>query len=283
MKKIMRRVNPRVYTREYYLNDCSGYQEFQQSWGEELEPRFVEIIDKIPVKKGDLVLDIGCGRGELVLWATQRGARAVGVDYSAVAIKLANSARCRWPKKNRKATKFKQMDAKQLKFPDQSFNLIIMSEVWEHIYPEEQEIALKEMKRVLKKTGQIFIHTAPSRWFNDYTYRFWCYPMSSLMVGVCNLFKKNDNYPNLAPWSQIRSDSHQLMHVAEPDYFSMKKLFNKMQLKGSIKSTNVTVLKPELSWKDKLFNALVYLHPLGTKFPFNVLWGNDFFVLLQKS
>jgi len=75
------------------------------------------------------------------------------------------------------------------------------------------------------------------------------------------------------------------MHVNEPDYFSLCRLFQKTGFRGSIYSTNITVSKPLISWKDRLYNMLVYLNPLSYYFPFNIIWGmiimpylkNDYF------
>lgn len=277
-----RRVDPNLYKREYYLQAASGYQEFRNSQGKVLEPRLREIVSKIPEVKGLKVLDIGCGRGELVFWGARSGVALVtGVDYAKSAIDLAASAKAKLEKEIRKKVSLKKMDAKKLNLANNSFDAVFLIEVLEHLYPEEQESVFKEIDRVLKGDGFVFIHTAPSRWFNDFTYRFWCYPLSTLLVGVYNkLYSKK--YGNLAKWKDLRSKYHRLMHVNEPDYFSLKKLFSKFGFVGSIKSTNITVNKPILGWKDQLFNFIVYLSPISDYYPFNIFWGNDFYAVLKK-
>ena len=41
------------------------------------------LIKNLDIKHGDRVLDIGCGRGELVFWSAIKGADVViGIDYS---------------------------------------------------------------------------------------------------------------------------------------------------------------------------------------------------------
>jgi len=278
----MRRVKPSLYTREYYLTDCTGHEEFKKTWGRKLEPRLKRIVREIPIRRNMKILDIGCGRGELVFWAARKGAEVVGIDYSQEAIKLAQEAKEKRSQEDRKKISFLLVDAKDLKFPDKSFDAVFLVEVFEHLYPEEQEKVFKEVLRVLKKEGFVFVHTAPARWFNDYTYRFYCYPVSTLIVSLWNKLKGR-NYGNLQPWKELRIPSHKIMHINEPNYFSLKKLFNKHGFLGKIRSTNITVLKPELSWKDKLFNSLVYLYPLGNYFPFNIFWGNDFLSVLKRK
>lgn len=279
----MRRVSPSLYTKEYFLEDCTGYEEFKRSWGKTLEPRLKRIVKEIPLKKGMEVLDVGCGRGELVFWAARRGAkRVVGIDYSRDAVKLAREAHKSYSPKIRKKTEFKIMDAKSLKFEDEAFDCVFLSEVIEHLYLEEQDKVFAEISRILKKNGFVFVHTAPSRWFNDYTYRFWCYPISTLLISLWKVLT-GKTYPNLAPRDKLRTKSHKVMHVNEPDYFSLRRLFKTYGFTGAIRSTNVTVLKPILSWKDNIFNAFVYLSPLSNYPPFNIFWGNDFITVLKKK
>lgn len=278
----MRRVAPSVYTRKYYTGDCSGYKEYEKSWGRILESRFKEIVKETPSVKGKKILDVGCGRGELVFWLAKNGAKeSIGIDYSTNAIYFANKAKKRYSKKIQDGVGFEIMDAKNLKFADRYFDGVLFVETLEHLYPEEQELVLKEIFRVLKHNGFVLVHTAPNKIFNDLTYRFWCYPLSTVIVGVYNLLTKN-NYGNLDSPTKIRTYSHKVMHVGEPTYFSLKLLFNKAGFKGKVRSTNVTVNKPEISWKDKFFNTLVYLYPLSKYFPFNIFWGNDFICVLTK-
>jgi ubiquinone/menaquinone biosynthesis C-methylase UbiE len=278
----MRRVNPRHYTEKYYLSGCTGYQEFRKYWGKVLETRLERLAGIILSVEDKKVLDIGCGRGEMVFWASRNGAsQAVGIDYSKSAVSLARKALKKQPKEVRGKVQFKQMDAKNIKFKDNSFDAVFLIEVLEHLYPEEQELVMKEVDRVLKDDGFVFVHTAPGRLFNDYTYKFWCYPISTVLVAVSNLLTQND-YGNLARPENIREPMDDILHVNEPDYFSLKKLFVKNGFCGKIRSTNITIAKPVHSWKDKLFNSLVYLMPLSYWPPFNIVWGNDFYSILRK-
>lgn len=279
----MRRVNPRVYTKDYYLNDCSGYDNWKQSCGKDFEPRFKRIIKEIPSVKNLRILDIGCGRGELAFWCAREDAKEViGIDYSKNAINLANEALIHYEKNIREKVSFKVGDGKDLKFRDKSFDAVLLTEVLEHMYPEEQELMFNEISRVLRDDGFVFIHTAPSRLFNDFIYKYWCYPAGSILVLVNNLVT-GKKYSNMVKPSKLRSYYHKIMHVNEPDYFMLRNLFEKSGFIGEIRSSNVTVLKPIISWKDSLFNLLIYLYPISNKYPFNIIWGNDFYALLKKN
>ena len=278
----MKRVDPKVYTKDYYLNDCSGFNEFKQSFGKTLELRFVELIKYFDIKANTRVLDIGCGRGEMVFYAAGKGAEAVGIDYSKDAIALAKVAQKKQQKTIQNRTKFIFMDAKKLKFKNSYFDLVIMTDVVEHLYPEELDLVFKEIKRVLKSKGKLVIHTAPNKTFNNITYKYYCYPIASLIAFVWNTVVRK-SYPNIASPKEIRTDSHSIMHINEPTYFSLDKLYKKYKFKGSLISTNVTVKKPSLSLKDSSFNFIVFLHPFSKYFPLNILFGSDFVSILTND
>lgn len=278
----MRRVNPKVYTKDYYLNDCTGYEEFKKSYGNKLELRFIELIKHFEVKPNTKVLDIGCGRGEMVFFAAKHGAEAVGIDYSKSSMELARVAWNKQSKKVQDKTKFLHMDAKNLKFNDNFFDLIIMTDVVEHLYPEELDLSFKEIKRVLKSNGKLIIHTAPNRLFNDIFYKFYCYPMGSLLTSLWNFINRS-NYPNIASPNQIRTDSHLIMHINEPTYFSLSRLYKKYKFEGELNSSNVTIRKPILGIKDVIFNFLVFMDPISRKFPFNIFCGSDFISTLTNK
>lgn len=279
----MRRVDPALYTEEYYLKDCSGYGEFKKSKGKSLEPRMEVITRETPSVKGKRVLDVGCGRGELCLWAARNGAKkVVGIDYSREAINLAKKTLSNQPVEIKKRVEFRFVDIKNIKYKSRSFDLIFFIEVYEHLYPEELKIVFTLFSKILTDNGYLVVHTAPNRFFNDYAYRWWCYPVGNIIVSIWNVSKKA-RYGKMPHWRGIRPKSHLLMHVSEPDYLSFRNLIRQSGFKGKIRSTNITVKKKEISWKDKLFNFFVYLHPFSNYFPLNILWGNDFLSILRKK
>lgn len=278
----MRRVDPKVYTKEYYLTDCTGHEEFKKNSGDKLGVIFNEYIKYIKILKGMKVLDIGCGRGELVFYSASKGAVVVGIDYSTASIRLAKEAQGKKNKDIQTKTRFIKMDAKNLKFPDSHFDLVIMTGVVEHLYPEEMDIALGEIKRVLKPNGKLFINTAPNKVFNDICYLFYTYPVSTIITSLWNFFTQK-RYPNISKPDKLRKHSHSIMHINEPTYFYLFNLFRMFKLVGNIFSTNITVIKQPQSLKDVLFNFIVFLHPISKHFPLNILFGSDFTAVLVNK
>ena len=155
-----------LYTEEYFLNACEGYEEFVESQGERLSRRLSEAFAYAEVKPGMKVLDVGCGRGEILRHVTKLGARAYGVDYAEVAVKLSREATRDEPT----PIGVYRTDAKRLPYPNGTFDRILMFDVVEHLFPWELDASLKDIQRVLKPQGMIVVHTAPNRWYDQYAY-----------------------------------------------------------------------------------------------------------------
>jgi ubiquinone/menaquinone biosynthesis C-methylase UbiE len=122
------------------------------------------------VGAGQTLVDIGCGRGELLVAAVAAGAdRAIGVEYASAAMELANNTIHRHGLADR--CRLVHADARQLPLPDNSAEHVTMLDVVEHLTVEELRLALAEARRILVPGGQLFIHTMPNRLIFSVTYR----------------------------------------------------------------------------------------------------------------
>src|SRR3990172_1763304 len=83
-----------LYTEDYFLTACEGYEEFVESHGEHLSRRLTAAFDVASVEPGMRVLDVGCGRGEILRHCAQLGARAHGIDYADVAARISRDVAC---------------------------------------------------------------------------------------------------------------------------------------------------------------------------------------------
>lgn len=162
-------LSPDLYTREYFTTDCEGYDLFVKG-----EKRIPERIEEALEAAGDLdgrwILDIGCGRGELVCEAALRGAHAVGIDYSEAAIGLSRERSEMLEPDARSRIRFDKADAKGLAFEDGSFDVVFMVDVYEHLHQFEIEHTLREVSRVLRPGGSLIVHTGPNTWFYRFGY-----------------------------------------------------------------------------------------------------------------
>jgi hypothetical protein len=91
------------------------------------------------------LLDVGCGRGPIVAYARNIGIEAFGFDWSKWAINEGRFARC-------KSEWLRCHDAtKPWPYPNNSFDLLIALDFWEHIYVEDLDFVISEMFRVAHK------------------------------------------------------------------------------------------------------------------------------------
>jgi SAM-dependent methyltransferase len=152
-------VRPERYDEAYFLNSCEGYEEFIVSEGVHLSRRLSQSFKVAEVEPGMRVLDVGCGRGEILRHCADMDVRAYGIDYAPVAVQMA-----------REAGIVCQADAKCLPFPPLFFDRVLMFDLVEHLHPWELVQALAEVRRVLRLDGRLIIHTAPNVWYDRCAY-----------------------------------------------------------------------------------------------------------------
>lgn len=163
-------IGPKIYDKKYFLNQCTGFEEFKASYGKRLNPRLQKVLELASFKKGMKVLDIGCGRGELVVQALKEGCNVIAIDYSLDAVKLTRKVISKTSKAEKKRVKIYRMNAKEINFLKNSFDVIIMADFVEHLHDWELKVVYEKCFQVLKKGGKIVIHTAPNKLFIKYTY-----------------------------------------------------------------------------------------------------------------
>jgi SAM-dependent methyltransferase len=117
-------------------------------------PRLTFLADQVPL--GRRMLNIGVGDGFTESYALSRGAVVYALDPSESAIdRLAVSLG------DERGDHFKTGFVEEIPFSDNYFDVVIMSEVLEHLGDESLDKALVEVGRVLKPKGK-FIGTVPA-------------------------------------------------------------------------------------------------------------------------
>ncbi len=163
-------VESSTYDRDYFCGECEGYQEFSASGGRVLSKRLAVALASADVHSGMRVLDIGCGRGESLIWLARKEIEAWGMDYSPVAVDLARDAVYKADVTAHSCCRLLAANARHLPFEPEAFDRVLMLDLVEHLHPWELEQALTEVRRVLKPGGKLIIHTAPNRWYYQFGY-----------------------------------------------------------------------------------------------------------------
>jgi len=224
-----------LYTEEYFLTACEGYDVFIESEGQHLSRRLRDAFALAAVRPGMRLLDVGCGRGEIVRRCMQLGIEAYGVDYAEVATMMTQQAISSQAREMTaqnglyagRSSGVKagvcRSDAKRLPFRDEHFDRVLMFDVVEHLRPWELHEAMLDARRVLKSDGRLVVHTAPNRWYDVYAYP-WVRRVRTVM-GQGHLYPKDP---------RAITPVNQEVHVNEQDMLSMKRALEDAGFKAKV-------------------------------------------------
>lgn len=130
---------------------------YDSRWSFYVRSSVENTVARLPLRKGQRVLDVGCGTGQLldVLQKRMAPVHLLGVDLSS---KMLAVARSRLPN----ALPLVTARSEQLPFLDASFDWIVSTSVFH--YFREPQVALCEFHRLLKPGGSLVI----TDWCHDY-------------------------------------------------------------------------------------------------------------------
>lgn len=142
--------------KNYYNDNWNKEKEKNMNigWGYEQKRLHKTIFEFIDIKESGLVLEVGCGKGDLTIKLSIKFKRMVSLDISLVGVKKAKKRideRCN--------CEFLISDATTLPFCNDLFDIVIFSEVLEHTL--DQKKCVFEIHRVIKPNG-ILILTTPN-------------------------------------------------------------------------------------------------------------------------
>ena len=115
------------------------------------------------IGKGKKILEVGCRSGNLTQFYHE-GNEVVGIDVD-------RNALVEFEKRLNLKTHWVDVDSEDLPFDDETFDIVVFSEVMEHLrFPQK---ALSEISRVLRKDGQL-IGSVPNAFRLRNRWRFLC-------------------------------------------------------------------------------------------------------------
>lgn len=147
-----------------------------------LKRRAKKIIERLDLKEGDKIIDIGCGDGFYLYLLSKLSVKIslVGFDYDQIVLTNA--------RKNLGSKKIKLIrgSATDMPFKDGEFSKIIMTEVLEHI--EDHKKALNEVFRILKSGGYLLL-TVP-----NYRFPFLWDPINWVLQNISGTHISGTNF-----------------------------------------------------------------------------------------
>ncbi|MEW5996539.1 MAG: class I SAM-dependent methyltransferase [Candidatus Micrarchaeota archaeon] len=119
-------------------------------------PRISRLFKKRKVKR---ILDLGCGSGRHIIYFAKRGFDIYGIDISEGGLEIAKS----WSEKEKVKADLKIGSIyKKLPYPRDFFDAVISIQVIHHGRINNVRKAIREIERVLKPSGLVFI-TVPKQ------------------------------------------------------------------------------------------------------------------------
>jgi ubiquinone/menaquinone biosynthesis C-methylase UbiE len=154
---IMNKIGKLEIPGDYQFKAMNSGPRLQRFW----HRNKLRVLDQVaPISKNDVVVDVGCGSGNLTLHSAEKCKLAIGVDPSQTAIQFCNSI------KSNEHSVFIPAAGDALPFPDEYADVVMMVEVIEHL--DQPMKIISEISRILKKGGLIFTTTPnyafPSLW-----------------------------------------------------------------------------------------------------------------------
>ena len=152
LKESMKKVTDKDYTDEYFRLQVRRYKELDE-WA---RTRIKNVLSTVKPSKRDIIADIGCGIGTFAIECAKRGSYVYAVDYSQVALDIAKGLR---KEMGVDRITFINSSVDDIPIEDCKVNKAICADLVEHLYPKEFDALLKELHRIVKKDGYVYIYT----------------------------------------------------------------------------------------------------------------------------
>lgn len=121
----------------------SNVSEYEAAFTRITSQAIGSLLDAVDLRHGTRMLDVATGPGHVAAAAAERGARVVGIDFSAPMVARARTIH--------PEVEFQEGDAEAISFPDDSFDAVVMNFGMLHLARPER--AMTEAARVLKPGG----------------------------------------------------------------------------------------------------------------------------------
>lgn len=135
--------------------------------GRFVKPMYKKLLEALENLPEGRLLDVGCGNGNVLAEITNKRLTLAGIDLSPAMIRIAKE-------RLGERAELRVGDAEMLPYEDGQFDVVICNASFHH-YPHPDQV-LREMNRVLKKNGLLFIGEGylpqPFRALLNFSFRF---------------------------------------------------------------------------------------------------------------
>ena len=202
IKKNIAKKNSLIFWKKHNSN-----KGFPEKYPEEEVVRFLSMFKKKNIK----ILDLASGSGKNTFAVIDKGFKAYCVDYSKPGLDLTLK---RVKKKENCKIFCLDITKNKLPFDNNFFDGIIATQVLDHVFKEDVDFIISEMKRVLKKNGKTLLNLMSTKTTKK----------SRLGIKI-----KNEKNTYLTDYGNSAGEIHSLFHEKE-----MNKLFKKFKIFNSM-------------------------------------------------
>jgi ubiquinone/menaquinone biosynthesis C-methylase UbiE len=118
--------------------------------------RIANVFSILPQLDGATLVDLGCGMGTFTVEAAARGARAIGVDPAAAAVRAAATVAAA---EGQAGANFVRADATTLPLRDGCADIVLAADLTEHLDDVTLGRVLRDAARVLRRGGSLVLYT----------------------------------------------------------------------------------------------------------------------------
>ena len=180
-----------------------GYWKNAKDLEEAQEAKLDLVCKKLNLKKGDKVLDIGCGWGSFLKFASEKyGIKGVGITVSKEQVSLAQKLCKRLP------IEIRLQDYKDLLKSHEKFDYIVSLGMFEHVGYKNYKTFFSVVNNVLKENGLFLLHTIGSNkpvtntepWISKYIFP------NSMLPSISQISKYSEDLFVMEDWHNFGAD-----------------------------------------------------------------------------
>jgi len=239
--------------RDYYFKSICGAGRF---YSNQLSPKYTRAVTLAKKNRTVIrrILDIGCGRGELVNYYCSHGVEAIGIEYSKTACEIASELLSKNP--CAELATILNIRNNVIDYPEHYFDVAFLLEVVEHLYGSQLDEYYAQLRKLLRPGGVVVIHTWPNRLQRNRLLSWYELSMRRVLALPYRILFQKPIKPTL------RSESEELMHVNEHTPDQLFQHLRRHDFQVWVFTSYFGGAVPD-SWSDLFGEAVLNFGPLG--------------------